>query len=169
MGKPGPKTKPTRVKELQGNPGKRKLNKREVKPSTEKPRVPTGMPYEEAQKLYRKIGETLHSVGLLTKADGPAMTMMTIHYAVAMEAAKDLEENGITTFNERGAKVKNPTATIFNQNSMAFRRYATEFGMTPSSRAGLETPQEGEQMTLADALFDLASQLTDDDPEERNG
>ena len=148
MAKPGRKPKPTRVKELNGNPGKRRLSKREVKPGAEKPRVPAGMPFDEARKFHKKIGDTLHAVGLLTKADGPAMAMMSLHYAIALDAAKTLDKEGLTLEGARGGEVKHPAATIFNQNSMAFRRYATEFGMTPSARAGMETPPDGEQMTL---------------------
>lgn len=162
MAKRGRKPKPTELKRLTGNPGKRKLPKNEIKPKGEKIRVPTGLPFDEARKLHKKINDALGETGLLTGVDGPALALMSVHYAVAFKAAKRLEAEGLTVDNARGDSVKNPNVTILNQNSLAFRRYASEFGMTPSSRAGLAAPETGEQLSLADALFQVVDNMKED-------
>lgn len=54
-----------------------------------------------------------------------------------------------------GQLVKHPLHQVFMDHSKAFLRYATEFGMTPSSLAGL-MPAGGEERekSLAELLFE---------------
>lgn len=170
MSKRGRKPKPTAVKNLQGNPGKRALPKNEIQPDDDLPKLPYGIPWTEARKFWKQNAEALNRVGLLSKVDGPAYLMMSIHYAVALEAARQLgkghieeEGGGLVVDGARGGLVKNPLTTILNQNSQMFRRYATEFGMTPSARAGKTDPNEGEQMSLADALFSIVEKMESGD------
>lgn len=161
MAKRGRKSKPTAVKELAGNPGKRPLNKREPKVANEKPHMPRGVLWEDAKKFWRDNSDFLHGAGLLTKVDGAAFSLMAQSYAIAMAAAKQLEEEGLTVESSRGDDKKNPVATIFSQNASLFRQWANEFGMTPSARAGIEMPDDAEQLTLADALFQIVDRMED--------
>ena len=44
---------------------------------------------------------------------------------------------------------------------MAFKSWATEFGMTPSARARLQLPEEAEQLSLAEMLFQAVNEDVD--------
>ena len=151
MSTKGRKPKPTALKELQGNPGKRPLNKREPKPKTAVKR-PWGLGRGGAARFWNDHAGELERLGILTGVDTAAFRLMAEHYALAVQALGELKETGLTTEGRDGPK-KHPLAQIARDNSMAFKSYATEFGMTPSARARLQLPEEAEQLSLADALF----------------
>lgn len=147
----GRKPKPTAMKQLQGNPGKRPLNKREPKPKT-----PVKRPYKLGKGLqdrfWKEHAPELERLQILTGIDSAAFRLMAEHYSFAVQAAQELREEGLTVDGREGKK-KNPKAQIFKDNSLAFKSFATEFGMTPSARARLSLPPEAEQLSLADKLF----------------
>lgn len=153
----GRKPTPTAAKKLAGNPGKRSLPVNEPRPSEAMPSMPRGRLSDEAKRFWRGNCEALHEAGLLTAVDGAAYALMATHYALALEAAQVVDEEGISTEDERGLTRKHPLLAVWKQNSEAFLKFAREFGMTPSARAGIRLPDEAEQLTLADALFEAVS------------
>lgn len=58
--------KPTAVKELEGNPGKRPLNKNEPKPKQIAPKCPSWLE-PDAKKEWRRLSKELETMGLLTQ------------------------------------------------------------------------------------------------------
>ena len=65
MAQRGRKPKPTAIKELEGNPGKRPLNKNEPKPEKTAPKCPTWLD-KEAKKEWRRMSKSLEAIGILT-------------------------------------------------------------------------------------------------------
>jgi len=57
---------------------------------------------------------------------------------------------------ERGLPRKHPLLQVLRDNSTAFRMYAAEFGLTPSSRSRLQIRPVAEQPSLAEQLFNMA-------------
>lgn len=159
----GRKPKPTAVAELQGNPGKRPLNKREPKPKSEV-KKPRGMS-RGAKRFWTDHATELERLRILTGVDVPALRLAAEHYALAVLAAKELHATGLTVKGADGTPKKNPVAQVFKDNSLAFKAFATEFGMTPSSRTRLKMPDDAEQLTLADELFAMVGDVvvSDDD------
>lgn len=151
----GRKAKPSAIKKLEGNPGKRPLNKREPKPQTAV-KKPRGM-QKGAQKFWEEYAPELERLGVLTGVDVGAFRLMAEHYRIAMWALKELDIEGLTVEGREGPK-KNPVAQIFKDNSAAFVKYAALFGMTPSDRSRLQLPKEAEQLSLADLLFKAATE-----------
>lgn len=151
----GPKPKPTELKKIQGNPGHRPLNQAQPKPKTvvKKPR---GM-QPIAQRLWDEYAPELERLQVLSGVDSAAFRLMAEHYGFAVQAAKALHEQGLTVEGDEGVK-KNPVAQIFKDNSLAFKNYAAEFGLTPSSRTRLQMPAEAEQLSLAEQLFQVVAQ-----------
>ena len=151
----GPKPKPTELKKVQGNPGHRPLNQAQPKPkmAVKKPR---GM-QPIAQRLWDEYVPELSRLQVLTGVDSAAFRLMAEHFGFAVQAAKLLQEKGLTVATDEGVK-KNPLAQIFKDNSLAFKAYASEFGMTPSSRTRLKMPAEAEQLSLAEQLFQAVAQ-----------
>ena len=158
MSSSGRRPKPTRVKELQGNPGKRALNTREPRPETpvKRPRGLKGLP----DTFWREHASELERLGVLTGVDGAAFRLMAEAYAFAIEAAFELRLDGFTVEGRDGPK-KNPLAQVWRDNAVLFKAFATEFGMTPSARARLQLPEDAEQLTLADELMRVAAQMAE--------
>ena len=150
----GRKPKPTALKKLAGNPGRRPLNELEPKPGPADPKVPRGKLPPEAQKLWKDLAPKLAALGVLTDVDLPAFEMLCIHYALARDAFKLVNELGMFVKDRDGQPRKNPALQLYRDNSMAFKAYLLEFGLTPSSRSKIEAGPLDEEPSLADLLFD---------------
>lgn len=75
-----------------------------------------------------------------------------MHWALTMEAAEVLKKDGSTTIDERGLIRKHPANQIFRDNSLAFCRYASEFGLLPSSRSRIPIVDHKIYSELGDLL-----------------
>lgn len=147
----GRKPKPTRQKQLAGNPGKRKLNRREPKPTMSADMQPAAISVM-AQVFQEKYLGELRRTKILTDVDMAAFELMSTHYAVAWRAAERLEREGLTQTSVLGIS-KHPLLQVFRDNSNAFRAYAVEFGMTPSARSRIRAADETGQLSLTEILF----------------
>ena len=139
----GRNPKPTALKVLNGNPGKRPLNDKEPQPARSLPKSPYGMEYH-AKKMWDDITPKLHRLGILTEIDHQMLELMCVHYGLARQAMTEIKKNGIISVGDRGNIIRNPALAVLNTNSQVFRRYATEFGLTPSSRAKLKVAEPDE-------------------------
>jgi P27 family predicted phage terminase small subunit len=148
----GRKPKPTARKKLEGNPGKRKINRREPQPR---------MSADIEPMLINAIGtafrncywDMLHEMRILTDADVAAFEMMAVHYAFAFRAAQIVEREGLIIFDQFGQLHKHPAMQILRDNSALFKSYAAEFGMTPSARSRIQVPLPNEMNQLELDLF----------------
>jgi P27 family predicted phage terminase small subunit len=170
MGTRGRRPKPTAIKRLEGNPGKRRLNESEPAPDAADVRVPKGKLPPEGRALWRALAPQLADLGVLKTTDLPALEVLCLHYALVRRAWKILDEEGPTVENSRlvddadpGAGVvvltvkKHPAASVFRENAMAFKGFATEFGLTPSSRVRIKADPVTKEKTLAELLFESAN------------
>lgn len=148
----GRKPKPTSIKRLAGNPGKRPLNDREPKPRPANVKMPRGVLPKHGQKLWRQLAPLLLELGVLTEVDLPALEMMCLHYALARQALEEVNEIGLT-IEEDGKTKKNPAMQAFRENSQAYKQLLVEFGLTPSSRSRIVTETLENEPTLAEVLF----------------
>lgn len=153
MARMGRKPKPTALKVLQGNPGKRPLSANEPAADGKVAR-PYGLKtaFPSVAKRWDDLAPVLAVAGLLTPADAPAFLLMLHHLEIAFEALEMVKRDGLTRLDEAKVERKHPALQIFRDNSAQARQFITEFGMTPSSRSGLKVP-EPEMPTLADVLF----------------
>lgn len=156
MSSKGRKPKPTAVKKLQGNPGKRPLTKREPKPKTAV-KKPYGLGQGLQARFWNEHAPELERLQILTGVDAAAFRLMAEHYALAVRAAIELHHDSLTVEGRDGPK-KNPLVQVLRDQSTAFKSYATEFGMTPSARSRLQLPEEAEQMSLAELLFQAVNE-----------
>ncbi len=151
----GRRPKPTAVKQLQGNPGKRVLNDSEPQPGRSSARAPRGLGMEGG-RFWRRYAPALAALGVLTEVDEPALRLAAEHYEVAVRAATQLHDEELVLEGRDGAK-KNPLTQILRDNSTALRGFLTEFGMTPASRSKIRIEND-EQPSLAEELFRVASE-----------
>jgi P27 family predicted phage terminase small subunit len=157
----GRKAKPTARKKLEGNPGKRKLNKREPRPKASE-RIAAAEIDRRAHEFIAAYAPQLQAMGLLTDADQAALELMSVHYSIAWRAAEIVTREGLMLKNAFGW-AKHPLLQVLRDNSTAFKSYAAEFGLTPSSRSRISVPEplddDRERRQLEMELFGPAAKV----------
>ena len=154
MAKPGSKPKPSVLKELAGNPGRRPLNENEPKPGPANLNVPRGRLPKEGARVWKQLAKPLADMGVLTEVDLIAFEMLCLHYATARQAADVLKQFGLFVRDKDKKSRKNPAAQIFRDNSQHLRAYLAEFGLTPSSRVRIHAIDRVDERSLAEILFE---------------
>jgi len=86
----GRKPKPTKLKILQGNPGKRKIPPNEPKPATKMPKCPPHLD-KMARKEWRRFSPTLARLGLITEVDGSAFAAYCDQFSRWIQINHDLK------------------------------------------------------------------------------
>lgn len=141
----GRKPKPTALKKLEGNPGKRKLNTKEPTPGRGKPSCP-GWLMPEAKKEWKRLAEIMAKMGVLTEVDMAAFAAYCQSYARWKEAQEHIDSEGAIFETEKGYQQQTPWVGIANTNQKLMLQAASEFGLTPSSRSRIiasgESPKE---------------------------
>lgn len=152
MGRRGPAPKPTHLKLLEGNPGKRPINKHEPKPKPTTPSVPTWL-NPLAKKEWRKISKELEGLGLLTCVDGAALAGYCTAYAAVQEAEIEINKYGKTTYVTNTGFIRDIPAIARQQKYLALmRNYLSEFGLSPSSRSGVSVKPAADDEDSMDAI-----------------
>jgi P27 family predicted phage terminase small subunit len=146
--------KPSAIKDLEGNPGKRKLNPNEPKPRPVPPKPPPGS-LPDVRKFWKRHVTILDQLHVITEADGAAFDLMAVHYAVA-KAALDamIGDDGrlmLTSEDEEGVTRKHPLLQVLRDNSASFRMYSILFGLNPAARARLVVAEPDDE---DDAFFE---------------
>ncbi len=133
----GRKPKPTALKLAGGNPGKRPLNKREPKRDGRAPSCPAWLD-PEAKAEWRRIVPILVAQRVTSRVERATLAAYCIAWSHLKRAEKELLRDGITY--KIGELIKkHPAASIFHEALTELRSLASEFGLTPSSRSGVET------------------------------
>lgn len=143
----GRKPKPTKIKKLEGNRGKRKLNEKEPMPEIAIPDCPPHLE-GEAKAEWNRITNELHIMGLLARADRAALVSYCVAWADFVKAMHHIEEDGEVIQSSKGGYYQNPWVSIKNSAMDRMLKISAEFGMTPSSRTRLQvdTPTEEDEM-----------------------
>jgi P27 family predicted phage terminase small subunit len=156
----GRKPKPTALKELAGNPGKRPLNQREPKPKTTLPPCPRHLS-AEARKEWRRMGGELARMGVVTVVDRAALAAYCVAYARWADAEAQVTKLGTVVKTANGNLIQNPYLAVANRAMDQMMKAAGEFGMTPSSRSRVQVQQADAGPSLAELLF--ADVVSDDE------
>ena len=149
----GRKPKPTHLKLVTGNPGKRALPKAEAKVP---PALPSPPPHlsDEAKAEWGRVAAELFQIGLLSGVDRAALAAYCQAYArwvqaeraIAEMAKRDQLTGGLMIKTTNGNAIQNPLVGTANKAAADMVRYAAEFGMTPSARSRINAePPAGEQ------------------------
>jgi P27 family predicted phage terminase small subunit len=140
----GRKPKPTYLKLLNGNPGKRPLNEHEPQPQPEREIPPAPLELSaEARTEWDRVAGELSRLGTLTVVDRAALAAYSQAYGrwiqaergIAQMAERDQLTGGLMIKTTNGNAVQNPLVGMANRAMADMVRYAAEFGMTPSSRS----------------------------------
>ena len=129
----GRKPKPTALKLLEGNPGKRPINQNEPQPENKAPRCPSWLE-PEAKKEWKRMSKTLESMGVLTQVDGAAFSGYCQAYARWKEAEEFLSKHGTIFKTPSGYIQQVPQVSIAQTYLKVMKDFCSEFGLTPAAR-----------------------------------
>ena len=146
----GRRPKPTRLKMLTGNPGKRPLNGNEPRPAAAVPECPAELGSVARTEWNRLVGE-LSALRLLTNLDRAALAAYCGSYSLWAESMEAIQKFGTMVKSPSGYPIQSPYVAIANRQAEIMMRIASEFGFTPASRSRISTPSKGEP-TLFDVL-----------------
>jgi len=148
VGKRGPLPKPTKLKELEGNPGHRPLPTDEPTPPVMS-RVPDPPDWMEpmAQRAWRVVAGELAGVNLLHQLDMTTLELFAITYAHWRTMIKALAETGHTkTFTDEHGNEKysqaTPEATQATKYAEQLNKLCRVLGIGPAHRVGLHVGTE---------------------------
>ena len=130
----GRKPKPTALKVLEGNPGKRELNRFEPKPGKGMPVCPEWL-LDDAKDEWNRLADKMNQMGILTEVDQAAFAAYCQAWARWKEAQQMIEINGATFVTDKGYLQQSTWVGIANTNQKLMMQAASEFGLTPSSRS----------------------------------
>jgi P27 family predicted phage terminase small subunit len=136
----GRRPKPTRLKVLMGNPGKRPLNESEPEPEPTIPECPPELGAVAKREWDRLVGE-LGKLRILTNLDRAALAAYCGAYALWAEATEQIEKYGSMVKSPSGYPQQSPYLAIANRQTEIMMRIASEFGFTPASRSRISSPQ----------------------------
>jgi P27 family predicted phage terminase small subunit len=145
----GRRPKPTRLKLLTGNPGKRPMNHDEPRPEAAIPECPPELSPLARKEWDRLVGE-LSSLRMLTNLDRAALAAYCGAYALWAEAMEAIQKYGAMIKSPQGFPIQSPYLAIANRQAEIMMRIASEFGFTPASRSRIATPAKA-----TPSLFDV--------------
>ena len=154
--------KPTQLKVIEGNRGKRPLPENEPKPQPIAPEMPKELD-AGAKKTWSRLSSIILPLGLLTEADGDLFAALCQTRSRLLQIWTRLKKiTTETNFNKRelkkietgedpdaslGAVIIENIATLKSEQAYlmkeerlyfaAFRKFASDFGLSPRARVGL--------------------------------
>ena len=147
----GRKPKPTHLKLIEGNPGKRKLNRNEPKPQGDLCDAPDWL--TEEQKAGWSYAISNAPAGLMKRLDRAALTAFVVAEDMHRQASVAVGKFGLITKSpSKGEPMQNPYLPIINRQAQIMLKAAAELGFTPSSRSRVEIVG-GETEDPADRFF----------------
>lgn len=135
--KPGPKPKPTPLKLLEGNPGKRPLPKDEPKPKSTTMVCPRYLS-KGARKEWRRLKKELSDIGILTSIDHAIFEAYCVAYDEWVKNAGLAQQHPIVKA-QSGYMQISPFVTLAEKAFKKWTKAAAELGLTPSSRTRIAT------------------------------
>ncbi|MBR5010719.1 MAG: phage terminase small subunit P27 family [Clostridia bacterium] len=160
MAKTGRKPKPTALKKLEGNPGKRPLNELEPVPPNVSIHCPQYL-LPDARREWKRLAPVLIQMGLLTAADVIPFAAYCTAFARWKEAEEEITKHGSIYKDGEGRIRPNPYIAIANQQLREIKSLAAEFGLTPSNRSAMIANVMSAMNQNADPMETIL--LSDDD------
>lgn len=152
----GRKRKPTALKLVTGNPGKRAMPKKEAKVDLAQPTPPAFL-NDDAKVEWGRVCDTLYKAGLMTDLDRAVLAAYCQAYGVWAQAERQIaklaekgEINGLLMKTSNGNVIQHALIGIANKARGDVVRYAAEFGMSPAARARVEaSPPDGQEKPVS--------------------
>ena len=127
--------KPTRLRLLEGNPGKRPINENEPRPRQRQriPSPPAGLG-EEGAKEWRRLGPELVRLGLLTNLDITAFHAYCDTFERWVQYSREAKKAPLIQ-TPNGHLQQSPYVSMANRAFYMLNQSLARFGMDPASRS----------------------------------
>lgn len=148
-GSGGRNRKPTARKQVEGNPGHRRLNKREPSAELGAPDMPRYLD-KLAKEEWNRLVPILLTMKTLHRSDGGALAGLCCAHSQFVKAQRDIARRGINLniyeLVDVGKKTpkpvliatkKNPSLGVASDADRRLRSYFAMFGLDPASRSRL--------------------------------
>jgi len=143
--------KPTNLKILQGTYRPDRANPNEPQPEICIPEAPEFLS-DRALQEWQRIAPILEKLGLLSQVDKMALAAYCAAVARLWQAEEQLKIEGLTVTNERGRRIKNPLVDVANAAAKQISLFASQFGMSPSTRSSVKAKLPEKENPLAKFL-----------------
>jgi P27 family predicted phage terminase small subunit len=151
----GRRPKPTELRRLEGNPGRRPLNEDEPQIDSELPPCPEHLP-DRAKAVWHELGAELAACGVLTRLDATAFELLCSSYALYLESAEAVAKFGAVWIERGDGKIPkfaySPHWAVMNRAWKQVQSMLAEFGMTPSSRSRVVAVKSRAQSQLEEYI-----------------
>lgn len=158
MGERGPAPKPTALKNLEGNPGKRSLPKDEPKPPPLSQVKPPSFLFPGAKREWKRIVPILDGLGLLSDLDVSALAGYCTAYDTWVTALGQIKKSGMLIQTPNGYFQPSPYIKISRDAQDEMMRWLKEFGMTPAARSRVSAPEQADEDDPLDNLIKMNQQ-----------
>lgn len=153
--------KPSALKLIQGNPGKRRLNPNEPKPVTAVPTCPAHLS-PTAKAEWKRLARQLEVLGIISQLDRAAFAAYCQSYGRWVEAERKLAETPTLIKLPSGYIQPSLWLGIASKQLELMHKYMTDLGLSPSSRSRVSAAPK-----LGPKPWDYIRSLgNDDDPDE---
>jgi P27 family predicted phage terminase small subunit len=149
----GRKPKPTHLRVIEGNPGKRAINRNEARPPVSAGLAAPAHIGPDGKREWRRVARQLEVLGLLASIDRGALAAYCAAYGLWADAQRRLAAYNASEKGKKagaylietpgGAIIQHPLVGIVNQARKDVVKFAAEFGMTPSARSRVDVRPEG--------------------------
>ena len=150
----GRKPKPTRLKLLDGNPGKRPIRGDEPEPPGSLPTCPAHLS-PTAKAEWKRLARVLNRIGVVTQVDRAVLAAYCQAYGRWVEAERKLQETPTLIKLPSGYIQPSPWLGIANKQLELMHRCMGELGLSPVSRSRVhKLPSLGPKPWEPDEFFD---------------
>lgn len=135
--------KPTILKIISGNPGRRPLNNYEPMPEPALADPPDDLP-DSAKVEWLRLAPELYSLGMLTNLDRTVLEAYCYAYGEWKEAIARVRRMGAIVLTKDKNIIQNPWLVVANKKMEQMRAFLIELGLSPVSRSRIKAkPIEG--------------------------
>jgi P27 family predicted phage terminase small subunit len=133
----GRKPKPTRLKLIEGNPGKRATNQHDLRPEPKVPTCPAHL-CPAAKAEWKRLARELFLLGIVMDLDRAALAAYSQAYGRWAEAERKLKDTPVLIKLPSGYIQPSPWLGIGNKQLELMAKYVAELGLSPVSRTRVE-------------------------------
>ena len=147
----GRKPKPTRLKLLEGNPGRRPLNDLEPQPEAALLEPPAELP-KIARDEWRRIAKKLYEIGMLSDLEQALLEAYCYSFAKWKNALREMVGSKAVVVTKKGNIIQNPWESIANKAYDQMIRALVELGLSYPSRSRIKVSPKKQKDVFADFM-----------------
>jgi len=147
--KSGPPPKPTALKLIEGNPGRRQIGNNEPRPNIVAPDCPAHL-NDDARAEWKRLMPLLLKNLLVSELDTAALALYCQSWGRWCEAERKIAEmrekggDGLLIKAPSGYPIQNPYLAIANRAMEDCYKYLQQFGLSPSARTRVQASPQGD-------------------------